>query len=489
MAKQKVGPNDDCPCGRLRKYKKCCMGKLDWEELLKPDRYADRIQHYSTRGRNLLFINRIFDVLGLGSERDADLKTYKEAFTAEAVRGIHEAVMGYWPPHLQLDRALKGDPDDISGLYVGDYTGPYVHRGIVRHSIYANKILIVDPFVYPTSVRDEYNPILNPNQYRAQTLRNVNFWISLIPWIDAGIVEVIRTPADFDRRLNWESLKRQQQKFAEIPELKEAAKVASEELKSRHFDEMTYQDLLLGAPDEYLERTLKEAGLEKEGITAKDFLEYVQRQRDADPNFLEPAKFGEDNAQIRMMSSGTSYDIAQLTAHLTGSYLITDLPSRWLEIKLDRKSHNAESAIWSPFAKALHESTLKYLNNVQLEHALALRKENHLESLRHFLLRVWKAARADEQFDESNIRLLTEELRDEIAKAEVEWERIDHDLITRAGPALVAGMISQGSGFFLAGATALAGVAGAAGFLAKSLLDHRNFQKRFPAAFFLELKD
>lgn len=492
MSKAKVSPNDFCPCGRLRKYKKCCQGNLDWEELLTPGHYSDRIQHYSTRGRNLLFLHRICDLLGLASKRDTDLKTYKEAFTAEAVRRIHEALMDTWPPFLDLSQALKGDSDDTSGLYIGDYTGPYVHRGIVRHSIYANKILIVDPFVYPASVRDEFNPILNPNQYRSQTLKNVNFWFALAPWIDAGIVEVIRTPADLNPRLNWESLKRQKEKFANTPELREAVKTTADELKRRHFDEIYRHDLLLSAPDEYLEQIMKEAGLEEEGFTVKDFLVYVQELRDANPNFLEPSGIGPDKAQIHTISSGTSYDIAQLTAKLTGSYLITDLPSKWREIELDRKANNAESAIWSPFAKALQESTLKCLNNVGLEHALTLRKEKRLESLRGFFLRVWKAARADEPFDERNVRLFTEELRGEIAAAEDEWKKIDHDLITRAGPSLLAAggsMICQGSGFFLAAATAIAGVAGAVGFFGKSLLDHKNFPSRFPASFFLKLDD
>lgn len=45
------------------------------------------------------------------------------------------------------------------------------------------------------------SPILNPEQYRVQTLRNVNLWFTLAPWIEAGLVEVIRTPADFNPKL------------------------------------------------------------------------------------------------------------------------------------------------------------------------------------------------------------------------------------------------------------------------------------------------
>src|SRR5258707_8195371 len=124
--------------------------------------------------------------------------------------------------------------DSISGLYIGDYASDYLKRAVVRHSIYANRILLIDPFVYPPSVRDEYNPILNPGQYRSQTLRNVNMWLDLLPWIDAGIVSFVRPPSDFDHRLNWDLLKAQEKKFEESTELKKASEASVEELTTRH---------------------------------------------------------------------------------------------------------------------------------------------------------------------------------------------------------------------------------------------------------------
>src|SRR5262249_1945077 len=141
---------------------------------------------------------------------------------ADAVRKIHEALVDLWPPNIDIDEVLKRASSDVSGLYIGDYEAEYMSRAIVRHSIYANKILLIDPFVYPPSVREEFNPIVNPAQYRAQTLRNVNLWLDLYPWIENGIVGLIRPPADFDPRLNWELMDTQIKKFEESTELKKA---------------------------------------------------------------------------------------------------------------------------------------------------------------------------------------------------------------------------------------------------------------------------
>jgi len=485
---RKIGRNDLCPCGTGKKYKQCCVGKVDWNDVFLSGK--DWRSHLSIRGRNIYFVNRLAEILQLDEGKVKNLSDYKKGFTKKAVSEIHEAILEAWPPDSDITTILESTSDDVSGLYIGDYDIEYILRGIIRHSIYANKILVVDPFIYPKSVRDEYNPIIEPYQYRTQTLKNVNFWLSLLPWIETGIIEVIRTPADFDSRLNWESMNRQKRKFEEIAELKEASEVSIKEMKNRHMKRLAHTELLLSAPDSYIEGLIKKQGLEKDGYTAKDFLKYVHKQRERDPNFLEPIGPDSESGQLYLMSTGASYDIAQLTASLTRSYLVTDLYVRWRELEIDRSLNNAESRVWSPFAKAFQESPLKFLNNLKLEHALKLRNEGRLESLRSFLLKVWKHARTEEPFDETNARLFAEELREEISLAEEEWEKIDQDLLKFFGGEVGAGLlaagplIAAGHGLFVGAAAAAVG----ATTLAASFKRRRRFPDRFPAAFFMNIE-
>jgi len=407
----KIGRNENCPCGSGKKYKHCCESKVDWNQIGRER--TEAIPYLSIRGRNLLFFNKIAEALQLDSNAFTfSPKNYKSAFTKRAVVKIHEALMEVWPPDIDIHNTLKNTSSDVSGLYIGDYEPEYILKGLVRHSIYSNKLLIVDPFIYPLSVRDEFNPILTPEQYRTQTLNNVNFWFSLFPWIESGIVEVIRTPADFDRKLNWESMKQQTQKYEENEEFREAIDKSVSELSKRHLDTKAFQLQLLSAPNSYLEKLFNESGLDKKGITSKGFISFIERQRESDPNFLEP--LDKMSGQLHMFSSGGNYNIARLTANLTDSYLVTDLLSKWKEIEIDRESANAKNEEWSPFAKAFQDLELKFLNNLSLKHALILRKENRLESLRTFLRKVWKSARTTEQFSEANAKELAEELNEEI---------------------------------------------------------------------------
>jgi hypothetical protein len=421
-ATMKTGSNDPCPCGSGNKYKRCCYGTVDWDRIFQNN--LDWRPYLSLRGRNLQFLNRICEALQIdGRETNLDLSEFKSAFTARAVRDIHEAVVDLWPRNIDILGTLSRTATEVSGLYIGDYDLEYISRGIVRHSIYANKILIVDPFVYPYSVRDKFNPILNPGQFRTQTLRNVNFWFALYPWIDAGIVEIIRIPSDFDPSLHWESFTRHEQKLKEQPELRSASDESVDEFLKWHKDRTAFQDFVLSAPDGYLERNFSKFIRPDSGISLEHFLAFVRRERERDPDFLKPLDDLKES-QLRMFFTGASYDVARITANITKSYLVNDILAKWKEIELDRESHSAQNKVWAPFAKAMQEAELKYLNSLDLQHALKLRKEERLQGLRNFLLEVWKKARTEEPFDAANSVLPAQELTERVREAELEWHRL-----------------------------------------------------------------
>ncbi len=180
-----------------------------------------------------------------------------------------------------------------------------------------------------------------------------------------------------------------------------------------------------------------------------------------------------------------------MTAGITGSYLFTDIHLKWREIELDRESHSAENKVWAPFAKAMQSTSLRYLNNLRLEHALRLRQEGRLESLRVFLGKVWKDASTEDQFDGKNAILLAEELTGRIQEAEEEWKEIDRDLLKNVGTAAVGGLLAAGPLIATGHAGFLAAAIGVAGTipLMSSTKKHRSFPDRFPAAFFMQIED
>jgi hypothetical protein len=191
-----------------------------------------------------------------------------------------------------------------------------------------------------------------------------------------------------------------------------------------------------------------------------------------------------------MVSSGTNYELAKLIALHTGSYLMTDLRPRWKEMELDRLESDVQAAEWSPFAKAWQNLPFKFLDSVPLDAALAIRKEGRLESLRLFLRKVWAATAKTEPFDDKNIPLLAAELDAKVREAEVEWKKIDRELLqTLAAPA-TAGVLASGpliaaghAAFVGAAAVLLGGLT-----LAQSKKKRAEYKLTYPAGFFVDLE-
>jgi hypothetical protein len=283
-------------------------------------------------------------------------------------------------------------------------------------------------------------------------------------------------------------MKRQRQKFEEHEELKRALEQSKQELTSRHGNRFR-EEFFLSAPDDYLRSKFSELELDDHGVTVDDLVSHVHKLREANPNFLEPLGLESKSGQLHIVTQGANYEIAKLTASITGSYLFTDLPAMWKEIELDRAEHSQENKAWAPFAKGMQNTRLKYLNELDLDHALRLRTQGRLEGLRAFLHKVWRKACTGDPFDEANATLLASELVDEIRKAEDEWRQIDQDLLKIFGQEMATGLLAAGSLISSGNATFLAAAAVASGgsALVWSRMRRRGFQDKFPAAFFMNI--
>lgn len=247
---------------------------------------------------------------------------------------------------------------------------------------------------------------------------------------------------------------------------------------------------ILHEPDEQLKAGFKEFQPDVSEADLDKFMSYIHARRQRNPYYMEPM-VGPDGkiAQLIIRTSGASYDMAKRIAQRTKSHLITDLPSRWKEIELDRIEGNVDNGAWTPFAKAFHELEINYLNNVPLDLVLRLQREQRLEGLRSFMRKVWKSAEPDESFKAKAVENLAAELHDKVRQAQDEWRKIDRDLLKWLGGigALATPFVARGGAEWTAAAIT-AGVAGI-GALAVSTHQRKSFQDRYPAGFFLKLKE
>lgn len=471
----KTGRNDPCPCKSGKKYEHCCLQKETH------NRDANRVDDshvIPVRARNLLFLNKIaealqFDTLDRFPKSFEELlPLLKKAVTPEAVREIHLTIPKIWPNREDLSRCLTHESQEHSGLYIGSHFFHTIAHLLNRHALYDQNIVLFDPLSDPRILKPEFNPVDRPQEHITTTFHYVLLWFLLSPWIDAGIVKVIRDPGDFDLELMKECFRIEKQRS----QCKELRDFAAKMKVPREFEQSVKDPVTLGYPDEYYIKKAKE-----DGIPTDKIIEELKRRRERSLYYVDAAQM----PQLLKWSSGTNYEMGKYICERMKSHLITDSDYRWTEMEYDRRVNGVSIDPWTPFAKAFQSVGFKHLNGLVFDDLLKLRRDGYLDNMRSFLRRVWNSCSNPDQFDEGNINSLTAELVDQVSRAESEWKKIDSNLWKWFGTEGILGAIGvavnpalwlPGVGVAVHGITTLA----------QASKDRRGFVSKYPAAFFIK---
>lgn len=473
----KIGRNQPCPCTSGKKYKNCHESSgVDFSALSD----EDWIRHLSVRGKNLLFIKRISEALQFDSiESQPDsffelVKIIKKALTPEAVRLIHLSVCEIWPDGKDLERCMREEKDSHSGLYIGSYLFDVTVNILNRHALYDTSIILLDPIHDPRTMVAKYNPVDNPEEHITTTFHFILLWLQLLPWIDKGIVKIIRDPGDFNYNLQKSSWEISRKRADSIGELKTA--LANEELPVE-MENLLRDQMTLGYSDEYWFNRI-----DNQDISMSAVQEFLKDKRDKSIYYVDTGH----TSQLISWSSGTNYEMGKYICGITNSHIITDISYRWKEMEYDRKVNGVHIDEWSPFSKAIQKTELKHLNGLMFNDLLKLREDGYLEDMRAFLRRVWTSCSSDNSFDKNNIENLSAEMTEHINTAEKEWKAIDSNLFKWFGGESIIGTAIGVSvataGWIPAVAVAAAGAIN----IGLASRDRNRFISKYPAAFFIE---
>ena len=160
----KIGRNTPCPCGSGKKYKACCLGKVDWKTMIEAP-VRDASCHLRLRGKNLVFLGSILGALQVDRfTPKTSFAELKRAFSPNVVQRIYSSIVDVWPDFDDFERCIKEESEAVTALYTGNYQPEAVFRAVTRLALYCDKIYLVDPFLRPQNIRDDFNPLLHPRR-------------------------------------------------------------------------------------------------------------------------------------------------------------------------------------------------------------------------------------------------------------------------------------------------------------------------------------
>jgi hypothetical protein len=313
-------PGDLCGCGSGLSFKACCDPK--------PIALRPTWNERSIRERNLMLQNGIVNVLGLKQEKD--WVRVRRDLTDEQISKIYLLYEGLWPRETDLLQLLP-KPDGIArAVYTGSIHPTAITEFALGASLYFGELIIQHPFLHAGTVKKEFSPVDNPRAYRQEFLKTVMLFLTVMPLVEAGLVNLIPDPCDFDVHLRdqmWHMAKSR------------SAGMAFDRRKEPRMEQHMKQDFqrgLMSLPRDALRSELLKASPGLDEVRLEEALRYIEQLKERDPLAVlqeDSLAGGKTGGQYNLMKLAPNFEMTMYLAQATGSCIITDNLFRWTEVK------------------------------------------------------------------------------------------------------------------------------------------------------------
>ncbi|MDE1570329.1 DUF4238 domain-containing protein [Aquabacter sp. P-9] len=317
--KKQLGPREVCGCGSGNSFKACCQAK---PEVLRPS-----WSELSIRERNIMLQNGIVRILGLDAEKD--WTQIRREITDEKIKEIYFLYEALWPLETDL-LALLPKPDGVArAVYTGSIHPSSITDFALAASLYFGELIVAHPFIHSGVMAKEYRPTANPKRYRQDVLKSIMFFMTVMPLVQLGLVNLIPDPCDFDFHLREQMLGMAQ---ARAPMMR--LDPDKEPRLRKHMEEDTRRSLML-MPPEALRRQLLKLNPQMSDEEIEATMRFAERKRELDPLAVlqDGSLEGEEGGQMSMFKLAPNFEMTMYLAQATGASIVTDSPYRWSEVK------------------------------------------------------------------------------------------------------------------------------------------------------------
>jgi len=146
-----------------------------------------------------MLYNGIANVLELNE--DNDWVTVRRELTDEKISKIYSLYKLLWPLETDLLQLLPKPDGTARAVYTGSIHPNAIAEFALGASLYFGQLIIEHPFVHAGTVKKEYNPVENPAAYRHEFLKAVVFFLTVMPLVDCGLVNLVPDLCNFNFHL------------------------------------------------------------------------------------------------------------------------------------------------------------------------------------------------------------------------------------------------------------------------------------------------
>jgi hypothetical protein len=313
-------PSDLCGCGSGLRFGGCCKSR--------PVALRPTWNERSIRERNLMLYNAVVKVLGL--EQGKDWVKVRRELTDEKISEIYLLYEGLWPLETDLLQLLPKPDGNARAVYTGDIHPTTITEFALGASLYFGELIIQHPFLHAGTVKKKFSPVENPRTYRQEFLKTVLFFLTAMPLVERGLVNLVPDPCNFDVHLRDQMLHMARSR---------SAGVEMDEREDARFKVLMKQDLirsLMLLPQDALRSQLLKASPEVDKVNLEKALRDIERLKEDDPLAVlqeDSLVGGEKGGQFTVMKLAPNFEMTIYLAQATGACIVTDSLFRWKEVR------------------------------------------------------------------------------------------------------------------------------------------------------------
>lgn len=323
----------ECGCGSGYSFAACCRDI--------PDAHQPSWSVASIRERNMLFIGKVKNILGLDSGKNWN--DVRAELNDQHVTQIYRCLQALWPVDTNFRELWpRPDPRIFRAVYRGCIDPRTVVSSVLAWTTYFDEIVLLNPFVNPTCIRPEFSPVENPAQHRVQALKNVMLLLNLEPFIQFGIVHFVPDPGELD--------------FAFGKAMRDMATARVDDAKdiqddSGIFKRLSQDDteqLISRLPLKSISNSILKSSPHLDIADADDIARRIREMRAEDPlALLQPVGLGQEQSQLMSLCCAP-LELSMFMAQVTGAALFMDIPIFWRQLHAVTH-YQPPAACWRPF--------------------------------------------------------------------------------------------------------------------------------------------
>lgn len=305
---------------------------------------------------------------------------------------------------------------NFSSIHYGSLKGGQIIDEVTKFSLYSDRIIVFHPLQNPAVTNVNMNPGKNPKYWLPDFLEALYFYIVIQKWVKLGIVKLIINPYAYDFELRESIDLKVKDRLKEVDH-EELYKKSMPEVLSLVADSFTFS-FRNKSKEEIYDYLISMEQPKFTHNNAKELSEIILNKIPSRNPLYDKLNISLDSGMISTIKGGGPLESILLIAETTGGSIYTPSDSNWAQIK-----KMGINDFWMKTNQLYSKIPLNFLNNVDTNFALELRRDNRLAGVRKQLKRIYSELNTVkiEELSDGKIRDLQDSFLEEIKIAEAEW--------------------------------------------------------------------